>query len=108
MDNQRNDIWLVVQIDHLTRLSYSNRMTLKKQIEQYELRIVGLDAPPLWMELSDKSPSQVNPITRTVITAINTMMSDLIVAMAHKDWLSRCSCQKQGIERTHTLEKYRG
>lgn len=83
-------------------------MTLKKQTEQHELWIVSLDAPSLWMALSDKAPSQANPITRTVITAINAMMSDLIAAMAHKEWLSRCLRQKQGIKRAQTLEKYRG
>ena len=31
------------QIDHLTRLSNSDWITLKKQIEQHELRIVSLD-----------------------------------------------------------------
>ena len=31
-----------------------------------------------------------------------------MVAMSHKDWLSRRQCQKQGIERAHTLGKYRG
>jgi hypothetical protein len=58
--------------------------------------------------LSDKTPSQVDPITRAVITAINNMLIDLMVAMSHKDWLSRRQRQKQGIEREHTLGKYRG
>jgi hypothetical protein len=58
--------------------------------------------------LSDKAPSQVDPITRAVITAINNMLIDLMVAMSHKDWLSRRQRQKQGIEREHTLGKYRG
>lgn len=37
----------------------------------------------------DKDPSQADPITRTVITAINNMLIDLMAAMSHKDWLSR-------------------
>ena len=36
------------------------------------------------------------------------MLIDLMAAMSHKDWLSRRQRQKQGIERAHTLEKYRG
>ncbi|STV77519.1 resolvase domain protein [Klebsiella variicola] len=36
------------------------------------------------------------------------MLIDLMAAMSHKDWLSRRQRQKQGIERTHTLGKYRG
>ncbi|EJU30411.1 resolvase, N-terminal domain protein [Klebsiella sp. OBRC7] len=83
-------------------------MTLKKQIEQHELRIVSLDVPTSWQALSDKDPSQADPITRAVITAINNMLIDLMASMSHKDWLSRRHRQKQGIERAHTLGKYRG
>ncbi|MFP2241013.1 recombinase family protein [Pseudescherichia vulneris] len=108
MDSHRNDILLVEQIDRLTRLSNSDWMTLKKQIEQHELRIVSLDVPTSWQALSDKDPSQADPITRAVITAINNMLIDLMAAMSHKDWLSRRQRQKQGIERAHTLGKYRG
>lgn len=46
MDSHRNDILLVEQIDRLTRLSNSDWMTLKKQIEQHELRIVSWMSPP--------------------------------------------------------------
>ncbi|OWD03394.1 resolvase, partial [Escherichia coli] len=83
MDSHRNDILLVEQIDRLTRLSNSDWMTLKKQIEQYELRIVSLDVPTSWQALSDKDPSQADPITRAVITAINNMLIDLMAAMSH-------------------------
>lgn len=31
-----------------------------------------------------------------------------MAAISHKDWLSRRQRQKQGIERAHTLGKYRG
>jgi DNA invertase Pin-like site-specific DNA recombinase len=58
--------------------------------------------------LSDKEPSQSDPITRAVITAISNMLIDLMAAMSHKDWLSRRQGQKQGIEQAHTLGKYRG
>lgn len=107
MGSHRNDILLVEQIDRLTRLSNSDWMTLKKQIEQRELRIVSLDVPTSWQALSDKDPSPADPITRAVITAINNMLIDLMAAMLHKDWLSRRLRQKQGIERAHTLGKYR-
>ena len=85
MDSHRNDILLVEQIDRLTRFSNNDRITLKKQIEQHELRIVSLDVPTSWQALSDRDPSQSDPITRTVITAINNMLIDLMSAMSHKD-----------------------
>lgn len=70
MDSHPNDIVLVEQIDRLTRLSNSDWITLKKQIEQHELRIVSLDVPTSWKALSDKDPSQADPVTRAVITVI--------------------------------------
>jgi DNA invertase Pin-like site-specific DNA recombinase len=97
MDSHHNDILLVEQIDRLTRLSNSDWMTLKKQIEKHELRIVSLDVPTSWQALSDKDPSQADPITRAVITAINNMLIDLMAAMSHKDWLSRRQRQNRGL-----------
>lgn len=107
-DSHHNDILLVEQIDRLTRLSNSDWMTLKKQIEQHELRIVSLDVPTSWQALSDTDPSHDDPITRAVVTAINNMLIDLMAAMSHKDWLSRRVRQKQGIERAHREGKYKG
>lgn len=68
----------------------------------------ALDVPTSWQALSDKAPSQADPITRAVITAINNMLIDLMAAMSHKDWLSRRQRQKQGIERAQMMGKYRG
>ena len=108
MDSHRNDILLVEQIDRLTRLSNSDWLTLKKQIEHHELRIVSLEIPTSWQVLSDKEPSQNDPVTRAVISAINNMLMDLMAAMSYKDWLSRQQRQKQGIERARQEGKYRG
>ena len=105
MDSHHNDILLVEQVD---RLSNSDWMTLKKQIVQHELLIVSLDVPTSWQALSDKGPSQADPVTRAIITTINNMLIDLMATMSHKDWLSHRQRQKQGIERAHTLGKYRG
>lgn len=60
MDSHRNDILLVEQIDWLTRLNNSDRVTLKKLIKQHGLRIVSLDVPTSWQALSDKDPSQAD------------------------------------------------
>ncbi len=100
MDSHRNDILLVKQID---RLSNSDWITLKKQIEQHAVWMFQRHDKPC----HDKDPSQLDPITRAVITAINNMLIDLMAAMSHKDWLSRRQRQKQGIERVHTLGKQR-
>lgn len=107
-DSQKNDILLVEQIDRLTRLNNADWLKLKKQIEHHELRIVSLDVPTSWQALNETDSSQTDPITRAVISAINTMLIDLMAAMSHKDWISRRERQKQGIERAQAHGKYRG
>ncbi|HIF6624607.1 TPA: hypothetical protein ACX37D_000922 [Serratia marcescens] len=81
---------------------------LRLHVLIYKLRIVSLDVPTSWQALSEKDPSQADPIPRAVITAINNMLIDLMAAMSHKDGLIRRQRQKQGIERAHTLGRYRG
>lgn len=83
-------------------------MLLQSPALSSEPRIVSLDVPTSWQALSDKDASQADPVTRAVITAINNMLIDLMAAMSHKDWLNRRQRQKQGIERAHTLGKFRG
>ncbi len=108
MDSYQNDILLVEQVDRLTRLSNSDWETLKKKIEHHELKIVSLNIPISWQALSEKEPSQNDPVTGAVISSINNMFIDLMAAMSHKDWLSRRQRQKQGIERAHAQGKYLG
>ncbi|HBR1414299.1 TPA: recombinase family protein [Klebsiella pneumoniae] len=96
------------ELSRLLKDSHRNDILLVEQIEQHELRIVSLDVPTSWQALSEKDPSQTDPITRAVITTINNMLIDLMAAMSHKYWLSRRQRQKQGIERAHSLGKYRG
>lgn len=66
---------------------------------------VNIVARAAWV---NGSPSERSVPTRAVISAINNMLIDLMAAMLHMDWLSRRQRQKQGIERAHTLGKYRG
>lgn len=106
-DSHQNDIILVEQIDRLTRLSNDDWKTLKRQIENRELRIVSLDVPTSWQAV-DSSITNNDPVTRAVLAAINAMLIDLMAAMSHKDWLSRRERQRQGIERAKKEGKYQG
>lgn len=69
---------------------------------------MSLDIPTSWQALNNHDPTQNDPITQAVLSAINTMLIDLMAAMSHKDWISRRERQKQGIERAQTLGKYKG
>ncbi|RTQ03343.1 resolvase [Enterobacter sp. WCHEn045836] len=81
----------------------SFRQTVPVEEQLRQLRLLPEDSPQRQQQIQ-----QADPITRAVITAINNMLIDLMAAMSHKDWLSRRQRQKQGIERAHTLGKYRG
>lgn len=107
-DSHKDDILLVEQIDRLTRLSNEDWSILKRQIEEHGLKIVSLDIPTSWQAISGQDLSLTDPVTRSVIAAINNMLIDILAAMSHKDWLSRRQRQKQGIERAHSLGKYKG
>lgn len=107
-DSQPGDFLLVEQIDRLSRLNNADWFKLKKQIEQHELRIVSLDIPTSWQALNSDNATQADPITHAVISAINTMLIDLMAAMSHKDWISRRERQQQGIVRAQSLGKYKG
>lgn len=96
IDSQQGDTLFVEQIDRLTRLNNTDWLKLKKQIEQHELRIVSLDIPISWQALNNQAPTQSDPITHAVLSAINTILIDLMAVMPHKDWSSRREQQKFG------------
>ncbi|WP_245688446.1 helix-turn-helix domain-containing protein [Vibrio sonorensis] len=55
-----------------------------------------------------QSLSENDAVTRAMLTAINNMLIDILAAISRKDWTSRRERQKQGIERAHSLGKYKG
>jgi DNA invertase Pin-like site-specific DNA recombinase len=104
-DAQEGDVCLLEQIDRLSRLNAEDWETLKAQISARKLKIVALDLPTSWPMLSSADPDD---ITARMFAAINSMMLDLLAALARKDYDDRRRRQAQGIARAKAEGVYRG
>jgi DNA invertase Pin-like site-specific DNA recombinase len=92
-DCRPGDGLLVEQIDRLTRLNADDWASLRRQIADRQIRIISLDVPSTWT-FAQRSGDEVQS---RVLDAINTMLVDILSAMAHADYLSRRKRQAQGI-----------
>tara|TARA_R110001592_G_scaffold270153_1_gene536449 strand:+ start:3908 stop:4522 length:615 start_codon:yes stop_codon:yes gene_type:complete len=102
-DCQKGDVLLVEQVDRLSRLSFEDWENLKDEIRSRGVRIVALDLPTSWelLEVSEDLNSRIKD-------AFNSMMLDMLAAVARKDYEDRRRRQIQGIEKAKNEGKYRG
>lgn len=103
-DSHAGDILLIEQVDRLSRLNASDWDALKNEIRNRQIRVVALDLPTSWTMASDNS----DPFTARMFDAINSMMLDMIAAIARKDYEDRRRRQKQGIEKAKSEGRYKG
>lgn len=103
-DCQAGDILLVEQIDRLTRLTLDDWERLRREIDSREVLIVSLDLPTSWMMMATNR----DEIQGRIFRAINTMMLDVMAAVARKDYEDRRRRQRQGIESAKKAGLYRG
>ena len=103
-DSHAGDILLIEQVDRLSRLNASDWDALKNDIRNRQIRVVALDLPTSWTMASDNS----DPFTARMFDAINSMMLDMIAAIARKDYEDRRRRQKQGIEKAKSEGRYKG
>lgn len=107
-DSRPNDVLLVEQVDRLTRLNNDDWKALKSQIQEKKLRIVSLDVPTSYLALDSHRLVHGDAVIEAVLEAINSMLIDLMAAMARKDYLSRQDRQRQGIEAAKEKGRYKG
>ena len=98
-DADKGDVILVEQIDRLARLSQADWDTLKRMLSEKKLSIVSKELPTSYMALQPE---------RSTEQAINSMMLDMLAAIARKDYEDRRNRQMQGIARAKTEGKYSG
>ena len=79
----RGDIILVEQIDRLARLNQADWDTLKRMLSEKNLSIVSKELPTSYMALQSESSTE---FMSSVLQAINSMMLDLLVAIARNDY----------------------
>jgi len=102
---QPGDILLLEQVDRLTRLKEADWQRLKRQIEDKGLSVVAKDLPTSY-QAYDVQEGQ--DFMRSMLKAINTMMLDMLAAIARKDYEDRRKRQAQGIAQAKQEGKYRG
>ena len=102
-DSKRGDILLVEQVDRLSRLTDSDWRELRAELDAKQVRIVALDLPTSW-----QMASTGDEFTRRMFSAINTMMLDMLAAVARKDYEDRRRRQAQGIQKAKDDGAYRG
>ncbi|MES0091024.1 recombinase family protein [Mesorhizobium sp. M0030] len=103
-DCQPGDILLTEQVDRLSRLNTADWDRLKREIDDRKVRVVALDLPTSHTMMTATS----DEFTCRMFAAINSMMLDMLAAIARKDYEDRRRRQSQGIEKAKRDGLYRG
>lgn len=104
-DAAKGDAIIIEQIDRLSRLDEKSWFTLKEMLHKKELKVISLDLPTSHIALS---PQITDEFTGSMIKAINSMMMDMLAAIARKDYQDRRRRQAEGINKAKEEGKYRG
>ncbi|TDB42074.1 recombinase family protein [Photorhabdus luminescens] len=104
-DAAPGDAILIEQVDRLSRLNDDGWSRLKNLISEKHLSVISLDLPTSHIALA-KNPS--DDFTVTMLKAINSMMLDMLAAIARKDYQDRRRRQAEGIEKAKLTGKFKG
>jgi DNA invertase Pin-like site-specific DNA recombinase len=102
-DSKPSDIVLVEAVDRLARLTDQDWKALRREIESKGVRIISLDLPTSWT-LAKSS----DDFTGRVMSAINSLMLDVLAAVARADYEMRRRRAAQGIEAAKKRGAYKG
>jgi DNA invertase Pin-like site-specific DNA recombinase len=97
------DVLLIEQVDRLSRLVAADWQKLRAEIEHRQIRVVALDLPTSW---SLASPA--DDFTSRMFSALNSLMLDVLAAVARKDYEDRRRRQAQGQAKAKAEGRYRG
>jgi DNA invertase Pin-like site-specific DNA recombinase len=103
-DSRPGDVLLTEQVDRLSRLTDADWKRLRTEIDAKHVRIVALDLPTSWMLLAGKKED----FSSRMLAAINSMMLDMLAAIARKDYDDRRRRQAEGQAKAKADGKYRG
>jgi len=101
---QRGDILMVEQVDRISRLNSQDWELLKSQITGKGIIIVALDLPTSHQFINTRR----DEFTQRMLSAINSMMLDMLAAVARKDYEDRRRRQSEGIAKAKMEGKYKG
>lgn len=101
---QQGDILLIEQVDRISRLNAQDWELLKTMITTKGIAIVALDLPTSYQFIK----MDADNFTQRMLVAINSMMLDMLAAVARKDYEDRRRRQAEGIEKAKKIGKYKG
>jgi DNA invertase Pin-like site-specific DNA recombinase len=102
-DSKPGDVLLIEQVDRLSRLTDADWRKLRAELEARQIRVVALDLPTSWQLAAPR-----DEFTSRMFAAINSMMIDMLAAVARKDYDDRRRRQSQGVAKAKVEGKYRG
>jgi DNA invertase Pin-like site-specific DNA recombinase len=103
-DAHEGDILLVEQVDRLSRLTAADWERLKAELTARKVRVVALDLPTSWTMASKAG----DEFTTRMFEAINSMLLDMLAAVARKDYVDRRRRQAQGQAKAQAEGRYKG
>ena len=103
-DSRPGDVLLIEQVDRLSRLTGPDWDVLKAKLHEKRVRVVALDLPTSWQLVA-----QGDDLTQRMMDALNSMMLDMLAAIARKDYEDRRRRTAQGIAKAVLIEgRYAG
>ncbi len=99
----QGDVILVEQVDRISRLNSQDWEKLKLTINEKGLKVVSLDLPTSYQFIKS-----ADSFTERMLSALNSMMLDMLAAVARKDYEDRRRRQAQGVQRARKEGKYKG
>lgn len=102
-DCEPGDVLLVEQVDRLSRLTAPDWLKLRAEIDAKQVRIVALDLPTSWTLVATP-----DDFTGRMFAAVNSMMLDVLAAVARKDYEDRRRRQAEGTARAKAAGFYKG
>ena len=101
---QEGDVILVEQVDRISRLNTQDWERLKSQMTVKGIRLAALDLPTSHQFIKTND----DELTQRMLSAINSMMLDMLAAVARKDYEDRRRRQCEGIAQAKAFGKYKG
>jgi DNA invertase Pin-like site-specific DNA recombinase len=102
-DANDGDILLVEQVDRLSHLTAADWEKLKAELQTKHVHVVALDLPTSWL-----MAAKADEFTGRMFEAINSMLLDMLAAVARKDYDDRRRRQAQGQARAKAEGRYKG
>src|SRR5271166_547905 len=102
-DSRPDDVLLIEQVDRLSRLTAADWQKLRADLNAKQVRVVALDLPTSWM-----LAGPADDFTGRMFRALNSMMLDMLAAVARKDYDDRRRRQAEGIAKAKAGGLYRG